>query len=446
MKQLLALYAAFILIFSIMANAQEPPSPEINIKTELASPVILENTQDNNYLKVSLTGFPQEKVSRSPINLTLIIDRSTSMRGDRIEKAREAAILTINMLNSDDILSVIAYDNNASVVIPATKVTDKDKLIKLINKHIQPTGMTALFAGVSKGLDEVKKNLHDEYINRIILISDGQANTGPTSISELSELSRKAARAKVAISTIGLGDDYNEDLMTAIANYSDGNHFFVSNSSDLEKAFVKEFKDVMSVVAQDVEITITLKNGSKPVRLLGYEGEISNKKVKVNLNQLYANQEKYVLLEVVPPNGNKNEEKSLADVTVTYNNQLTKKSNNFNKNVSVRYSDSSELVKSSMIEDVIVDVAIQKTAIANDEAVRQIDLGNVQAAQSIVESNIEMLNQQFEMATFDETKEKIEKAKQENNQISSSIQNKSVSHSRKELKEKIYTTKAQQKK
>lgn len=305
-KQAATLFVLFLLPLFVMAKAA---TPAVTVKSELSAPVMLANSEDKNYLKISLTGFNLDSKRRSPINLALVIDRSTSMTGDRIEKAREAAILAVNMLDAGDTLSVVAYDNNAEVIIPATKVNNKPALIAKIQQHIHPMGMTALFAGVSKGIGQVDKNLSPEQVNRIILLSDGQANTGPTSISELSDLARMAAKKGIAITTIGLGEDYNEDLMTAIAGYSDGNHSFVANSADLESAFTKEFQDVMSVVAQDVIVQIKTNNQVKPVRLLGRDGDISGNTVNVKLNQLYSNQEKYILLEVIPEKGSDNQKK-----------------------------------------------------------------------------------------------------------------------------------------
>jgi Ca-activated chloride channel family protein len=113
---------------------------------------------------------------------------------------------------------------------------------------------------------------------------------------------------------MGIGEGYNEDLMAAIAQYSDGNHVFVQNTDALEKAFAHEFGDVMSVVAQDVMVEIKVDNGAKPLRLLGREGDIHGNTVSVKLNQLYANQEKYVMLEVLPAKGDATQSKPLAEV------------------------------------------------------------------------------------------------------------------------------------
>lgn len=416
---------------------------QIIVQSDLSSPIVLENSQDKNYLKISLTGFGLEASKRSPINLALVIDRSTSMSGDRIEKAREAAILAVNMLNSDDTLSVVAYDNNAEVVIPATKVKNKDALIKKINQHIQPRGMTALFAGVSKGINQVDKGLDKEKVNRIILLSDGQANTGPTSISELSDLARIAAKKGIAITTIGLGDGYNEDLMTAIANYSDGNHTFVANSSDLEKAFSKEFNDVMSVVAQDVVITIRTADNVKPIRLLGRDGEISGNTIKVKMNQLYSNQEKYVLLEVVPPKGASDQTKPLANVTVSYDNLATKRQENVTNSVDIRYSKSADVVKQAIVEDVLVDSEIQKAAIENERAIQLMDEGKDAEAKVILQQNADKLSSL--PVSSAPAVAKAQASAIQNQKLAETMEMENKSYSRKAVKEQSYNVKKQQK-
>lgn len=427
-----------------LSVARPMTEPLIHVKTELSAPVVLENSQDKNYLKISLTGFNQSASQRSPINLALVIDRSTSMSGDRIEKAREAAIMAVNMLNSEDTLSVVAYDNQAEVIIPATKVNNKTALIKTINQQIKPRGMTALFAGVSKSIDQVDKHLNKAHVNRIILLSDGQANVGPTSVGDLSDLARVAAKKGIAITTIGLGLGYNEDLMTAIAGYSDGNHAFVANSADLEKAFSREFNDVMSVVAQDVVITITTHDQVKPVRLLGRDGQISGNTIKVKMNQIYSDQEKYVLLEVIPAKGLNNESKTLADVVVSYENLSTNKPASYNGQVAINYSKSAAAVKEAVVEEVLVDSEIQKAVLVKEEAIRLIDQGKKDEAQNLISGNAEQMRT---MAISNpKARAKLDVSVEESKQLSDTVATSSISSSRKALAEDAYSTKNQQQK
>ncbi|WP_140918155.1 vWA domain-containing protein [Limnobaculum xujianqingii] len=440
------LFSALALLSGSAFATSITPTPYVITKSELSSPIILEGSQEHNYLKISLTGTKQDTDRRTPINLALVIDRSTSMSGDRIEKAREAAILAINMLKDDDIISIIAYDNDAHVVIPATKANNKQKLIKTINDKITPQGWTALFAGVSKGIKEVNKFHKKDQVNRIILLSDGQANVGPSSTKELADLGIVAAKQGIAVTTIGLGASYNEDLMTALASYSDGNHAFVEKSADLEAAFVREFKDVMSVVAQEVTVTIRLQDGVKPVRLLGREGDIKGNNVTVKMNQLYSNQEKYVLLEVIPPKGKENEKKPLADVVISYDNLQTSKKDNLENRIDIAYSKSEQAVKQAVQEEIVVDSAIQKANLENEKAIKLLDEGKKDEANRIIQQNASTLDALSSSVSSPSARAKASGGAVENKKLSEDLDSKSEAVSRKSMKESTYKTQKQQSK
>ena len=437
MKRLFALLTLAASLFVPAAQA----SQKVLVKSELARPVVLEDTQNKNYLKISLTGFPLEIKKRSPSNLALVIDRSGSMSQDnRIERAREAAIMALSMLDGEDTLSVIAYDSNVEVIVPATRVKDKKRIADKI-RALQPGGMTALFAGVSKGLDEVGRHWNKDRVNRVILLSDGQANVGPSSVSQLADLARVAAKKGVAISTLGVGKDYNEDLMTAIAGYSDGNHVFVEKSTDLEKAFAREFDDLMSVVAQDVEVLITVADGVKPVRLLGRDGEIRGNTVSVRLNQLYSNQEKYVLLEVIPVKGRGSESKPLAEITVSYDNLAEKRKDRHQESLALRYSASLDEVNRSVVEEVLVDSEIQKTALENERAIELIDAGKMKEAKAILDQSASQL--EALPASEPAARKKIQESVKMNRGMGEKLMSSDKSVSRKALREQNFNTQKQ---
>ncbi|WP_430875510.1 vWA domain-containing protein [Gilliamella sp. G0441] len=389
MKLIKTVLLAGLSILSLCSHAQV--NKQIEIRSELASPIVMQNTQEKNYLKISLTGHEFDSAKRVPINLAIVIDRSGSMSGDRIVKAKEAAIFAINMLNENDTLSVVAYDNDAKVIIPSTKVNNKQKLINLIKENIVAGGGTALFAGLSKGIYQVEKQLSKDNVNRIILLSDGQANIGPTSVQELSELAIIAAKKNISVSTFGIGEDYNELLMSSIASYSDGNHVFVNDSLDLENVFVREFKDVMSTVAQHVKINIYLKDGVKPVRLLGRDGIIKGNQVTVTMNQIYSNQEKYILLEVEQPQGKVGEEKTLAEIDLVYDDLLDKKTQKERQSVKLAYTDNLEAVKKALRQDVVTEIEIQEVNENSVKALEFYNKGDRKAAQKILEDNSKRL-------------------------------------------------------
>ena len=264
---------------------------QIKLQMSTPYPVLEADKKNTAYIKVSLTGFEMSNVKRPPVNLAIVLDKSGSMSGDKIQKAKTAAINAVNRLKANDIISVIAYDDGVKVLIPSTKLTDKNAVIQSI-QSLQSGGGTALFAGVSKGAAEVRKFIDKEAVNRVILLSDGQANQGPSSPAELGELGSSLIKEGISVSTIGLGNGYNEDLMVRLASKSDGNHIFAETPSELIAAFDREFGDVLSVVAQEVIVKITCDPGVRPVRVLGRDAEIEGQNILVSMNQLSGSMDK----------------------------------------------------------------------------------------------------------------------------------------------------------
>lgn len=164
-------------------------------------------------LKISLEGIATPSTAdRGPVNMVLVLDRSGSMQGDKIENLKRAALSVVDRMSSRDVISVVAYDTREEVLIPAMPVRDKETLRRKI-RGIRADGSTALFAGVSKGLAQARIYRGGGRATRLVLLSDGQANIGPSSPSELAALGRSAAKEGIPLTTVGLGLGYNEDLM-----------------------------------------------------------------------------------------------------------------------------------------------------------------------------------------------------------------------------------------
>ncbi len=164
-------------------------------------------------------------------------------------------------------------------------------------QRIAVGGSTAIHDGVLRGRDEVLGTWISRRLNRIVLLSDGQANVGPSRVEDFTRLGSALMVEGVSVSTIGLGLDYNEDLMLELARASDGNHAFARDPSDLINIFNREFNDVLASCAQTVSIDIELKTGVRAVRALSRDGTIAGAKAQFRMNQVYAGTEHYVLLE-----------------------------------------------------------------------------------------------------------------------------------------------------
>lgn len=370
---------------------------EVQLEVTPANPVMLAGGRQKAYLKVGLIGFalPSE-TARTPVNIAIVLDKSGSMEGEKLFRAREAALMALNRLNAEDIASVISYDSTVQVVLPATRLTDRSTVARALGS-IQAGGNTALFAGVARGAAEVRKFLDGDRVNRIILLSDGLANVGPSSPQELGRLGASLAKEGVSVSTIGLGLGYNEDLMAQLAGMSDGNHAFVESADDLARIFTYELGDVLSVVAQDVEVEIRCLPGVQPLQVLGRDAEIVGQTVRTTLNQLYGEQEKFVLLELDIPPSEVDGQQMLADVEVRYRNMLSGAQDVLNATTGVRFTASLQTVLKSADQEAMSSVVEQIANHMSKEAVALRDAGRKEEAQQQLQESAEYVRKNAEL-------------------------------------------------
>lgn len=380
-----------LLAVGTLIGAMPAEGSQAGLDVAMGSASVLANGTQSAYLRVALTGHELKDVSaRPPVNVAIVLDKSGSMHGEKLAKAKEAAIMVIDRLRSDDIVSVVAYDSLVTVLTPATKVSDKASIYAAISS-LSAGSNTALFAGVSKGAAEVRKFLERGRVNRIILLSDGLANEGPSSPGDLAELGASLIKEGISVTTIGLGLDYNEDLMAALARKSDGNHMFAEKAQDLASAFEREFGDVLSVVANNVDVKIQCMPGVRPVRALGREVNIAGQHVYANLNQLYSSQTKYILLEVEVSSGSVGTSTPVAQVEVSYINLATNTIDHLQGSVAVTATDSQAIVTAHENREVMEAVVFQVSAERNALAMRLRDEGRIEEGKRELLRNLKYL-------------------------------------------------------
>jgi Ca-activated chloride channel family protein len=360
-------------------------SPRVELGADLARPLLVTGAPVTTHLKVGLTGLPS-RGHRTPANVAIVLDRSGSMQGEKIEHARRAAVAAVDRLTAEDIVAVLAYDHEVTVLVPATRLTDRAAVRNAI-MALQPGGYTALFAGVSHAAAEVRKFLDDRHVNRIVLLSDGLANVGPDSPAELGSLGSALKQEGISVTSIGLGLGYNEDLMSQLAWRSDGNHAFVEHPRDLARVFDHELGDVLSVVAQNVTIRIDCPPGVRPVRVLGREAEVRGQTVLVTVNQLYAEQEKYALVELEIAAAGAGETRAVADVQVDYADMATGAIDQLRETVTVAFTDDHALASGRENRDVMIAVVEQVSTEQSMLAVALRDQGRISEAQQVLLDN-----------------------------------------------------------
>ena len=428
-----------LVVLALLAVSGVGIAKTIELTAELDRPVILADTEQTVYLRVGLRGCPSEILEqRAPVNVAIVIDKSGSMNsGGKIQAAKEAAILALHRLKSNDIVSVVLYDSDVEVLVPATKMTHRDRIIRKI-RGIGAGGSTALYAGVQTGADEVRKFLSNERVNRVVLLSDGLANVGPDSVRALGKLGADLVDEGISVTTIGLGSGYNEDLMSKLAYKSDGGHYFCEEADELAGVFDQEFGRALSVVAQKVIIEITCPKDVKPVRLLGREGTIKGQKITLDMNHIYSDHEKYVLLEVQTPAYEK-DAMSVADVNIRYVDMKTKSEEKLDTRVAATMTRSRKVYDTKQNKVVYADVVEQIAIENNEKALALRDKGQVAEAKAELISNSAYLRSNA--ATLDS--EKLDAYAYENEADADAVEKEDWAVQRKSMRESQSMRKSQ---
>jgi Ca-activated chloride channel family protein len=227
-----------------------------------------------------------------------------------------------------------------------------------------------------------------------VLVSDGLANVGPSSPGDLGDLGWSLAKQGISVTTIGLGEGYNEDLMVALAGQSDGNHAFAENATDLARIFGYEFGDVLSVIARELTVRIDCAPGVRPIRVLGRRAEINGRQIVTTLNQLYADQEKFVLFEVEVPGRSAGSELEIATVDVRYANTVSRTTDVLGSRAVVSFSSSWATVESGQNKGVLVASVELLANEANKNAVALRDQGRIEEAEAALEANAAFLDKE----------------------------------------------------
>jgi Ca-activated chloride channel family protein len=199
-----------------------------------------------------------ESRPRPALNLALVIDRSGSMCGEKLSFARKAARFLAGALTPRDRLAIVTFDDEVEVLVPSQPVQDPKLFIRAINT-IHSGGGTALFDGWLAGAMQVANHLDPAALNRVLLLSDGEANVGVVDSAEIAAKVAGLSQRGISTSAFGLGAGFDEDLMRAVAGAGDGTLAFIESPTQLEKLYTDELDGLAQTLGKKVSLGIRAK-------------------------------------------------------------------------------------------------------------------------------------------------------------------------------------------
>ena len=242
--------------------------------------------------------------ARLPLNLALVLDHSGSMRGEKLRSVKAAVKLVIDHMNANDLVSVVIFDDNVRVVVPAQPVRDRE-LLKAAVDGIKDGGGTTMSLGMNVGLTELRKHASPQLVNRMILLTDG-ATYGDA--DRCRRIADDAGASGIGIYPLGIGSDWEEDLLDNIGQRSSGLPAeFIRRPEDALGIFQQQLQSAESVAVQNAQLTVRLYNGvtsRRAVRVLPLISDLgpsvlSDTHVTVGLGDIERDTPQAVLLELM---------------------------------------------------------------------------------------------------------------------------------------------------
>jgi Ca-activated chloride channel family protein len=333
---------------------------------------------------------PGEKVelTRPTLNISLVIDRSSSMRGRKIKLACQAAYYAIQQLLPQDRISVIAFDRAIRTLVDSTLAVDKEYILRQI-QQIQPGYGTALHSGWQAGIVQVIKHNNPQYMNRVILLSDGLISMGERNPNVIAREVSSLAEQGISTTTIGLGNSYDEKLLVAMASQGKGYYYYVEFPEQLPEVFQGELQDLMLTIGHNVSLGIEPQNG---VELEDVLSDLNvDRRGRFQLPNLVAGNPIEVVVRLqVPP---LNERKDLCYFRLTWQNLQAKQPQEILDILNLPIVNSGQLEEFLPQIQVQQRVALTMAARAKKKAIRLLDQKKYEAAiQLIQEAKINILN------------------------------------------------------
>ncbi len=392
-----AALAAFI-VPSLRGQHQVPVSPGVDpgptttvvtptgfdgaltLTAELDQGALLQGTGGDRYLVIEVAAPDMPGDVRRPVNLAVVMDTSGSMAGaGKIDNARMAAAELVSQLGPEDTFSLVTFSDQGRVVVPTTRVEDPARLERLV-RGIRPGGGTHLSSGLDLGLAQLE-SAESTGVRRVVLLSDGMANIGTTDPATLARTAGSLVNQGITVSALGLGLDYNEDLLTAMSDAGGGQYHFVDRPGQLAAMFSRELEQMTRVAGREVAVDVRLPEGVQLEEVYGWSASTSTDGYQVFLGDVHGGETRKIVARVTVADDQLGRI-DVADVSLRYTDADTDKQADEALAVQAEITRDDALAKASRNKDAGVAAARAHVGKLLDEGARSYDKGDVAGNQA----------------------------------------------------------------
>ncbi len=250
-------------------------------------------------LLIGIQGKRMDFEELPPLNLAFVIDKSGSMASqDKMEWVKESFEIFINRVRETDFVSLVVFDSMAKTLFPSTRIGQRGarQLFRNAVQSIRPGGGTNLVAGLQLGYEQVMSNFRKQYVNRVLFLTDGVGNS-----AGILEMAKTYRDLGIGISTIGLGKDFDLDLMRDLAKEGGGSSRFISDRERMEDTFGSGLSRMVVPAVKDLELELQLAGNLEVVKTYGYDHEIQGQRIRFSLPAVHCGDYETILIQVKLP-------------------------------------------------------------------------------------------------------------------------------------------------
>ena len=368
-----------------------PPQPASNpgslsLTGKLSHPYLVPGTSDVfATLEISAVDVPGAR--RAPVNLAVVIDRSGSMTGSKIENARRAAARLVELLDENDRISVVHYGTDVELMNAVFATPENKVRLQRFIANISDNGGTNIGDGLAAGQRQINKARNDFRVNRLLLLSDGQPTVGITSSNGLVNVVRRIREDGISVTSLGVGADFNEDLMQRLADVGGGSYGFISNATATAALFQKDLEQAGTMVAQGAALSFTLPAGVRFVQVYGRPVSQLGSTVTIGLPDFSSRQVEKLVVQLAVTPGVRSGSVDISSFKLDYTDLLQARPADARLSLAAMVTDDTTLAMEKRDKGAVVLADKARAALNYQKAATAIELGNFDDANRALKQN-----------------------------------------------------------